>query len=486
MRNSAQRLAFSSFLAAVAASGAIATDVRFAPREPLWQPLAARAQAADEDTNIRVYERAAPAVVSIETRDGTGSGSIITPDGLVLTNAHVLGGDRVAQVTLADGRTFTADVVGFERAGLDLAAVRLRNASNLPTVALAASDSVRVGQRAFAIGNPFGQFQGTFTTGIVSRLDPEKGLVQTDAAINPGNSGGPLLNSNGELIGVNTAIYTPSSSGGNIGIGFAIAVDQVRPFIAAVQSGNAAPTAQTRRPERSSQRPPQAIALNGPPVNGALERGDDVLSADRSFFDVYTFEGRRGQQVAIDMVSPEFDTYLILLAPDGSELAQDDDGSGSTNARIVLTLPLDGTYTVVANSYRGGETGRYALRASTLDGRPSQPSAPSAPNNALVRHEGILVPGAGTATLPDGSLYKEYTFEGRTGQSVTMTLESPDFDTYLILLDARGNKLAENDDAGQGTTNSQLTVRLPDSGVYRVLVNAYDRRGRGRYRLTIR
>ncbi|NJO20803.1 MAG: hypothetical protein HC838_13215 [Spirulinaceae cyanobacterium RM2_2_10] len=182
------------------------------------------------------------------------------------------------------------------------------------------------------------------------------------------------------------------------------------------------------------------------------------------------------------MLSREVDAYLILLAPDGRELAQDDDGTGSTDARIVLTLPTSGTYTVIANSYQGGETGRYAVRVQSLN----RSAVPTAPSNALVRQEGVLAPGAGTATLPDGSLYQEYTFQGRAGQSVLVTLESPDFDTYLIVLDSQGRKLAENDDAQGNTTNSQLSLRLPNNDTYRVLVNAYDRGGRGRYRLTIR
>ena len=477
-----KRFLISGPLAAIAICGAIATE--FTPPNGRLQPLAAQAQGADEATNIRVYDRAAPAVVSIETRDSNGSGSIITSDGLVLTNAHVLGPHRTATVTLADGRRFIGDVVGFGSPGLDLAALRLRNANNLPIVTLAASDSVRVGQRAFAIGNPFGQFQGTFTTGIVSRLDPQKGLIQTDAAINPGNSGGPLLNSDGELIGVNTAIYAPSNSVGNIGIGFAIAINQVRPFLTAVQEGSAPQAAQQRDSPPSSRPVPRALALNGEPLAGTLTPNSGRLS-DGSFFNTYQFTGQRGEQVVIEMLSREFDTYLILLGPDGSQLAQDDDSSGSTDARITITLPQSGPYTVIANSYRGGATGRYALQARSLR-RPSPGNPPSAPNNALVRYEGILAPGAQVSRLPDGSLYKEYTFQGTAGQTVTLTLESTDFDTYLILLDARGQKLAENDDVRPGTTDSQLTLRLPRSETYRILVNAYDRRGQGRYRLTIR
>jgi S1-C subfamily serine protease len=167
------------------------------------------AQDNTEETNVRVYEQASPAVVSIDTEKTNGSGTIITPDGLVLTNAHVVAEETTVNVVLADGQEMVADVVAFGDVGLDLAVLQIRDARNLPTVPIAASGSVKVGQRAFAIGNPFGQFQGTLTVGIVSRIDQDRNLIQTDAAINPGNSGGPLLNSQGELIGVNTAIFYP-------------------------------------------------------------------------------------------------------------------------------------------------------------------------------------------------------------------------------------------------------------------------------------
>ncbi|NEQ24119.1 MAG: trypsin-like serine protease, partial [Microcoleus sp. SIO2G3] len=154
----------------------------------------ALAQASEEEVNVRVYQQASPAVVSIDTGSGTGSGSIITADGLILTAAHVVQDAQTVRVTLSDGRRVEGDVIGFAESGVDLAAVRLRNQSNLPTIPLASASSVAVGQRAFAIGNPFCRFQNTFTNGIVSRIDANRGLIQTNAAINPGNSGGPLLN----------------------------------------------------------------------------------------------------------------------------------------------------------------------------------------------------------------------------------------------------------------------------------------------------
>jgi S1-C subfamily serine protease len=476
------RIATSGTIAVAVAIGATTLNA-IAPVDFLslsLQPNLALAQDIDEQVNIRVYKRASPAVVSIDAGDGTGSGSILSADGLVLTNAHVVDKARTVRVTLADGRTFPADVVGFGANGLDLAVVKIRGANNLPTITLARSP-IQVGQRAFAIGNPFGRFQGTFTTGIVSRIDKERGLIQTDAAINPGNSGGPLLNSQGELIGVNTAIFTDSRSGGNIGIGFAIAIDRVQPFLTAVRSGRAPQTTQRQGPA-PSRTAPKPLALNGSAIAGRLGRGSSVLPVDNSFFDLYTFQGRAGQRVQIDMASREIDSFLILIDPNGNEVAQDDDGGGGPNARIVATLPLNGTYLLVANSYEAGQAGTYRLQARSTE--VSSPNVAS-PELYILQQQGIL--GPGSFVLPsDGSLFRVHTFDGRAGQSVTINLASPDFKTYLALIDPRGQSIGETQQNSPNGNNSRLTVTLPVTGTYRVIVNASDRRGRGRYILTVR
>jgi serine protease Do len=316
-------------------------------------------QDVEEDVNIHVYQAASPAVVSIESGDGTGSGTIISPDGLILTNAHVVAGSSTVKVVLSDGTKLQGDVIAFGEAGLDLAAVKLQGQSNLPTVPIADPSKVAVGQRAFAIGDPFGQFQGTFTTGIVSRIDRNRGLIQTDTSINPGNSGGPLLNSHGELIGVNSAIFAPRGAG-NVGIGFAISVERVQPFLTAVRDGTAPRVAQ-QSPMLGGGHKAQRITPNVP-VEGMLDKDSDVHPSDSSYFNAYTFDGKAGQRVEIDMTSSEVDPYIILLAPDGQDLGHDDDGGGGSNARLTIALPADGTYTVLANTYQAGETGHYSLR----------------------------------------------------------------------------------------------------------------------------
>jgi S1-C subfamily serine protease len=205
--------------------------------------------AADEKATIELFEKSRASVVYITTaqlvRDawsrnvfsvprGTGSGFIWDDAGHVVTNFHVIQGASAAAVKLADGRDYQAALVGASPAH-DIAVLKIGvGFKRPPAVPVGTSADLKVGQKVFAIGNPFG-LDWTLTTGIVSALDRslegEAGgpaiehLIQTDAAINPGNSGGPLLDSAGRLIGINTAIYSPS--GASAGIGFSVPVDTV-------------------------------------------------------------------------------------------------------------------------------------------------------------------------------------------------------------------------------------------------------------------
>jgi S1-C subfamily serine protease len=202
----------------------------------------------DEAINVRVYETRNEGVVNITTETlaynwflepvpregGTGSGSIIDTRGYVLTNNHVVSKAYKVFVSLADQSQVEGTVVGVD-AENDLAVVKFDPGDRkLTTIPMGTSSELKVGQRVLAIGNPFA-FDRTLTTGIVSGLGRPiktgsglviRDMIQTDASINPGNSGGPLLNAQGEMIGINTMIYSPS--GGSVGIGFAVPVDTAR------------------------------------------------------------------------------------------------------------------------------------------------------------------------------------------------------------------------------------------------------------------
>ncbi len=185
------------------------------------------------DALRRQFEQMMPPGQSQPPRQGLGSGFIISEDGKVVTNNHVVEGADTVSVKLADGRTFDADVIGSDPL-TDVALLQLKTEEKLPFVVFGNSDAMRAGDEVVAVGNPFG-LGGTVTSGIISALSrninsgPYDDYIQTDAAINRGNSGGPLFNNAGEVIGMNTAIYSPD--GGSVGIGFAVPSELVQRIV---------------------------------------------------------------------------------------------------------------------------------------------------------------------------------------------------------------------------------------------------------------
>jgi S1-C subfamily serine protease len=220
----------------------------------LWTeppPAGAAGYSTDEQNNIDIYKSARDATVNITStvytrsffgvfpEKGTGTGFIISPEGEILTNNHVVNGSKNLTVTLSDKKIYKARELGYDPVN-DLALIKIDAGRKLPTLRLGDSDHLVVGQKVLAIGNPF-QFEGTLTTGIVSSLgrtiqteeNSLEGMIQTDAAINPGNSGGPLLDSHGNVIGINTAIY---GAQGSIGIGFAMPIARAKPMLEQYQA----------------------------------------------------------------------------------------------------------------------------------------------------------------------------------------------------------------------------------------------------------
>jgi serine protease Do len=217
-------------------------------------PLLAKTPAAT--TANRVYEKVNPAVVTIRSNSGWGSGFIISADGFVITNAHVLKGQSaVVTLMMADGKTeMPADVVGFAKGGVDLALLKINRRQKFPSINLGKTNSIRVGDAVYAIGTPLGEGnQNTFTAGMVSAIREGGKTIQHSAPINRGNSGGPLVNERGEIIAVNTANDLANvidgegnpigTNTGSVGIGYALSVDLVRKFLLDVKQGNISPVA---------------------------------------------------------------------------------------------------------------------------------------------------------------------------------------------------------------------------------------------------
>ena len=223
---------------------------------PYWTQAQATGLTVEEQSNIDIYTRANQATVNItstvlkrgwflelQPNAASGSGFLIDEEGRILTNHHVIGGKAPRiEVTLSDKSRHEAKVLAVDEAN-DLALIRIRAERDLPSLKLGQSDNLKVGQKVLAIGNPFG-LEGTLTTGIISSLgrsirDAEsflEDMIQTDAAINPGNSGGPLLDSAGNVIGVNTAII----GRGSLGIGFAMPISRAVPLLEYERTGGKA------------------------------------------------------------------------------------------------------------------------------------------------------------------------------------------------------------------------------------------------------
>jgi S1-C subfamily serine protease len=239
--------------------GAFWAGARFGPRQPTSVEAVPRGGAfsaasehdagltEDESINVRIYRQASPAVANILTKateydffmdpvpvEGAGSGFIIDSRGYILTNYHVVEGAQSIEVVLGDQSRYPAKYIGADQRN-DVALIKIEpKAKQLTVLKLGDSRAIQVGQKVLAIGNPFG-FQSTLTTGVVSALGRTvqtsqttaiEEAIQTDAAINRGNSGGPLIDTRGEVIGINSAIYTPS--GTTAGIGFAIPINTAK------------------------------------------------------------------------------------------------------------------------------------------------------------------------------------------------------------------------------------------------------------------
>jgi serine protease Do len=233
-----------------------------------------------------------------QPRRGVGSGFIIDRDGTILTNYHVVGEAEKIEVTLSDGTSYDAKVIGKDPK-TDIAVIKIDPGRDLPAVTLGDSDQLQVGEWVIAIGNPFG-LDHTVTSGIVSAkgrqigAGPYDDFIQTDASINPGNSGGPLLNLRGEVVAINTAIF--SQSGGNIGIGFAIPTNSVRDLLPQLKAkgrvvrGYLGATIQKMSPEIASSLGVKGsggalvadIVKGGPAENAGLKTGDVVVEFNGS------------------------------------------------------------------------------------------------------------------------------------------------------------------------------------------------------------
>jgi putative serine protease PepD len=256
-------------------------------------PVSVSGDDAKGDLVRTVYAAASPSVVSVRTGQGSGTGFLVDSDGTIVTNAHVVGDSSQVQVRFEDdGELHTARVLGVD-ASTDLAALKVdpSAADGVKPLALADSDQVQVGDSALAIGYPLG-LDRTATAGIVSGLERDiqapngfsiDKVIQTDAPINPGNSGGPLLNANGEVIGVNSQIATAGGGNGSVGIGFAVPANTVKDVLPQLERGAAPEHAYlglSTAPAPDGGAQVGEATAGGPAADAGIQAGDVITEVD--------------------------------------------------------------------------------------------------------------------------------------------------------------------------------------------------------------
>jgi S1-C subfamily serine protease len=364
VRRGARSLVLLALGCVVLANFAAGSRVEAGPR-----PVTPRGPLTPEEKgNIAVFESAKGSVVYISTTErvmdywtlnvqtvpyGTGSGFIWDTAGHIITNLHVVAGAAEATVRLSDGKDYPAQLVGLSKAH-DIAVLQIQipTKSAVP-IPIGTSHDLQVGQKVYAIGNPFG-LDWTLTTGIVSALDRsltgENGvliqhLVQTDAAINPGNSGGPLLDSAGRLIGMNTAIYSPS--GASAGVGFAVPVDMVNRVVPELISKGfyASPSLGVQTDETLSRAVARQLGVTGAAILHVRPGGPAERAGLRG-----ARVGRRNSIVPGDVIvaidGKDVDSVARLLA------LLDDHKAGEV---VQLTVWREGQHTHVPVTLRSGE-----------------------------------------------------------------------------------------------------------------------------------
>ncbi len=344
----------------VGAGPAAPADSATPPARPATVTQRDGALTDDESINVRVYRQASPAVANILTKatqydfwmdavpvEGAGSGFVIDPRGFILTNFHVIQEAQSIEVVLGDQTHYPAKVIGADQRN-DVALIKIDpKGKSLIALTLGDSSALQVGQKVLAIGNPFG-FQSTLTTGVVSALGRTvqtsqttfiDEAIQTDAAINRGNSGGPLINSHGEVIGINSAIYTPS--GTTAGIGFAIPINTAKNIARDLMTDGRVHTA--------------FLGVETLPVGGYLSSALDLPVQDGLLVETVTPNGpaakagiRGGDRTAQAGMRRIYIGGDIIVGVDGSKVANQFD------VNILLNHKRPGD-TVTLSVYRGGK-----------------------------------------------------------------------------------------------------------------------------------
>jgi hypothetical protein len=441
------------------------------------------------------------AVVTIHALDAdgekvaSGTGFFVAPEGMVVTAAHVLSDAAGCSIELSDGETMRCTVAASDTSK----DVMMLLVPGTPPAMLrwGSSGAAKDGDEITVVSNPLGQLPGTLSKGIISASRVVRGtkLIQISAAISHGSSGAPLLNAQGQVIGVIRSTIEEGQS-----LNFATATDAVRnlqmdPAAVAEAQGILRKPVLAQRSEPAPT-PVEAGAAHtiavGQKVNGTLTDNDE-LYPDTSYYQRWRLTTRPNQQVTIDLSSLDFDPVLIVRGAADSSLINDDGGPGC-DSRIAFTAPSSGPFTILVNTTATPhrQTGRFTLAVSTGLREPdaARDCQSSVGNSGDLRPIAIGETRYGSLTeadalYPDTTYYQRWTLSAQPRQEITIDLSSSDFDPVLIVRGAADSSII-NDDGGPGCA-SRVAFTAASSGPFTILVNTTSTpvRQTGRYTLMI-
>ncbi len=420
------------------------------------------------DLDPAVALRLEASVAGVDLESGRGTAVLVGADGLLLTNAHVIEPDEEILLVFADGRRVPATLIGYQRDGRDLAALRMESDEPTPFLEVAGSETLHAGQTVYAAGSPFAFFSPSISRGIVSHHNRRYGLVLTDAALTPGSSGGPLLDSQGRILGINTSIlngglsawmHAPSSSG----FGYALDSAQVADFIDEVRAGD---VVDFKQPYLDFLSLPLVQLSIPSQQQEKLDKDSDRYINDDSPVIGYRLVLEPGDRLTAEMTSEDFLSHLLLFAPNGEQIDQADCGCEDTRtARLNIETEEGGHYLLLANAGSSRDQGAFTLNIERVQ----------AETIAEVELE-----------LSSENRNKAcFKMQGRAGSTVSIWMRSEELDSLLELQTDSGEVVAFNDDWQQGSLNARIVHSFEDERRYQVLCGAFDDEQTGQYTLKV-
>lgn len=415
------------------------------------------------DLAPEVAERLRASVVMIETSEGSmGTGFFVGENGLLLTNAHVLDTDsgRV-DVRFLDETEGVAELVSFDPAGFDIAALRLVDGKPPASLELTPDAGPRPGQRVYQAGNPYELFPSLMSTGIVGHHRATHHIFVHDAAASSGSSGSPVVDAAGRLLGITVSLATDDAGDpeNSYSTGFTSAIDvaAIRAFLDRLAKGE---RSDVKTGHVEYLRYPLPALEPGQAVDGKLTHKSDRNPGDLSYSDGYLIDLEKGEVLLLTLVSEDFDAYLLLYDNDASVVADNDDapGEGVTDSEILFEVPESGRYVVVATSLDRGETGDYRLLGETL--RFAEPDV----------RKGKFA--AGDPQRNGGPPYHKHIIEGQPGRWLSVTMRSEEVDSMLRLIGPDGSEIANNDDWNEDTLDSRIVRRINRKGEYQIIATS--------------